>query len=210
LISNISSDSEVGILTQPANKLVVMKVNEVEPNCFFVTYITHDHLLANISKLSSDLSTEISNRISSDEYLSVEFDNKLSNEISNRIDIDTILSAAISSNITSINDIRKNMRGGLNYQDTLCIDIKYADDTPINTISSLIYENISRKTNNITDIQIESLRLREGFFYVLVANKKTDRRILDGHELEYGDWLIIKNNTILSDLTSADVNIFDA
>jgi hypothetical protein len=209
-----------------------MKINEVEPNGFFVTYITHDHLLANINKLGLDLSTEIINRISSDEYLSVEFDNKLSDEISsrissdeylstqfdiklsdeisNRINIDEILSAAISSNITSINDIRKNIRGGLNYQDTLCIDIKYSDGTPINTISSLIFENISRKTKDTTDIQIEAIRLREGFFYVLVADKKTDRRILDGHELEYGDWLIIKNNTILSDLTSADVNIFDA
>jgi hypothetical protein len=187
-----------------------MKVNEVEPNSFFVTYITHDHLLANISKLRSDLSTEIINRISSDEYLSTEFDIKLNNEISTRIKIDDELSAAISANSISIDDLWKNIRGGLNYAGNLCIDINESDHAEITTISALIYENIHLNNKNIGEDEILSKRLREGFFYVLESSRKTDRRILDGHELEYGDWLIIKNNTVLSDLTSADVNIFDA
>ena len=135
----------------------------------------------------------------------------VSSEICNGICVDVYLSSQISANNVEIADLWKNVRGGLNYAGNLCIDILTASESAfdMSTISGLIADNIYRKSGKSTP-DVLSIKLREGFFFVLEASSKTYRRILDGHELEHGDWLIINSNHELSALSSSDVNIFDA
>lgn len=122
----------------------------------------------------------------------------LSAEISARQEADTALSNAISSNKSEIDDLWKNIRGGLNYIDNLSIG---------NFGCETIYDYLI--WNSQKGVKVPE-KLREGFFYVIQTPDKSVHYSIEGLEVEHGDWLIFKNSTPLSSTAISDVAIFDA
>ena len=94
----------------------------------------------------------------------------------------------------NIDEIWKNIRGGLNYQGNLEIS------TDLTSFHQLFVDN------NIPD----DIRLRNGFYYVAKTQNKQLHYRIEGVEVEHGDWLIINKNSAVSSITSADISIFDA
>ena len=119
----------------------------------------------------------------------------LSNEVEARAQADAFLSGAIDSNKNEIDDLWKNIRGGLNYQGTLSIDEDYS------TVSGFIGINYDYDPPKL---------FREGFFYVIQSQDKKAHYKVEGIEVEHGDWFIINHNTEFSAMTSAYIDVFDA
>ena len=63
--------------------------------------------------------------------------------------------------------------------------------------------------NKIDGVNVPDL-LREGFFWTIKTIDKNSHYFIEGLEVEHGDWFIVKNNTSLSNVTSADIAVFDA
>ena len=122
----------------------------------------------------------------------------LISETSSRIDGDKILFDAILSNKAEIDDLWKNIRGGLNYIDNLSVAAAGYD-----TVNHAFVLN---KSDGVTVPDF----LREGFFWTIKTIDKNSHYFIEGLEVEHGDWFIVKNNTPLSDVTSADIAVFDA
>ena len=122
----------------------------------------------------------------------------LISETSSRIDGDKILFDAILSNKAEIDDLWKNIRGGLNYIDNLSVAAAGYD-----TVNHAFVLN---KSDGVTVPDF----LREGFFWTIKTIDKNAHYFIEGLEVEHGDWFIMKNNTPLSDVTSADIAVFDA
>ena len=119
-------------------------------------------------------------------------------ETSSRIDGDKILFDAILSNKAEIDDLWKNIRGGLNYIDNLSVAAAGYD-----TVNHAFVLN---KSDGVTVPDF----LREGFFWTIKTIDKNAHYFIEGLEVEHGDWFIVKNSTPLSDVTSADIAVFDA
>ena len=122
----------------------------------------------------------------------------LISETSSRIDGDKILFDAILSNKAEIDDLWKNIRCGLNYIDNLSVAAAGYD-----TVNHAFVLN---KSDGVTVPDF----LREGFFWTIKTIDKNAHYFIEGLEVEHGDWFIVKNNTPLSDVTSADIAVFDA
>ena len=122
----------------------------------------------------------------------------LISETSSRIANDKILSDAILSNKAEIDDLWKNIRGGLNYIDNLSVAAAGYD-----TVNHAFAIN---KSDGVTVPDF----LREGFFWTIKTIDKNAHYFIEGLEVEHGDWFIVKNSTPLSDVTSADIAVFDA
>ena len=122
----------------------------------------------------------------------------LISETSSRIDGDKILFDAILSNKAEIDDLWKNIRGGLNYIDNSSVATAGYD-----TVNHAFVLN---KSDGVTVPDF----LREGFFWTIKTIDKNAHYFIEGLEVEHGDWFIVKNSTPLSDVTSADIAVFDA
>lgn len=119
-------------------------------------------------------------------------------EIEQRIVDDNFLSGKIDSNKAEIDSLWKNIRGGLNYIDNLSVAAAGYD-----TVKHAFAHN---KSDGVTVPDL----LREGFFWTIKTIDKNAHYFIEGLEVEQGDWFIVKNNTPLSDVTSADIAVFDA
>ena len=159
-----------------------------------------------LSSLSSELCDSVDYRLSSLESrlsnqisgVSSLLSGNLISETSSRIDGDKILSDAILSNKAEIDDLWKNIRGGLNYIDNLSVAAAGYD-----TVNHAFVLN---KSDGVTVPDF----LREGFFWTIKTIDKNAHYFIEGLEVEHGDWFIVKNSTPLSDVTSADIAVFDA
>ena len=160
----------------PANRWSTIRVVEVDQNKFLVEDLDNVYLRDEIAKINSSLTAEIEQRIADDK----------------------ILSDAILSNKAEIDDLWKNIRGGLNYIDNLSVAAAGYD-----TVNHAFVLN---KSDGVTVPDF----LREGFFWTIKTIDKNAHYFIEGLEVEHGDWFIVKNNTPLSDVTSADIAVFDA
>ena len=160
----------------PANRWSTIRVVEVDQNKFLVEDLDNVYLRDEITKINSSLTAEIEQRIVDDKFLS----------------------GAILSNKAEINDLWKNIRGGLNYIDNL-------------SVAAAGYDTVNHAfvLNKIDGVTIPDF-LREGFFWTIKTIDKNAHYFIEGLEVEHGDWFIVKNNTPLSDVTSADIAVFDA
>ena len=160
----------------PSNRWSTIRVVEVDQNKFLVEDLDNVYLRDEIAKINSSLAKEIEQRDADD----------------------TFLSGKIDSNKAEIDDLWKNIRGGLNYIDNLSVA---ADG--YNTVEHAFVLN---KSDGVTVPDF----LREGFFWTIKTIDKNAHYFIEGLEVEHGDWFIVKNNTLLSDVTSADIAVFDA
>ena len=160
----------------PANRWSTIRVVEVDQNKFLVEDLDNVYLRDEIAKINSSLTAEIEQRFADDK----------------------ILSDAILSNKAEIDDLWKNIRGGLNYIDNLSVAAAGYD-----TVNHAFVLN---KSDGVTVPDF----LREGFFWTIKTIDKNAHYFIEGLEVEHGDWFIVKNNTPLSDVTSADIAVFDA
>lgn len=160
----------------PANRWSTIRVVEVDQNKFLVEDLDNVYLRDEIAKINSSLTAEIEQRFANDK----------------------ILSDAILSNKAEIDDLWKNIRGGLNYIDNLSVAAAGYD-----TVKHAFALN---KSDGVTVPDF----LREGFFWTIKTIDKNAHYFIEGLEVEHGDWFIMKNNTPLSDVTSADIAVFDA
>ena len=160
----------------PTNRWSTIRVVEVDQNKFLVEDLDNVYLRDEIVKINSSLSAETKKRIEDDK----------------------ILSDAILSNKAEIDDLWKNIRGGLNYIDNLSVAAAGYD-----TVNHAFAIN---KSDGVTVPDF----LREGFFWTIKTIDKNAHYFIEGLEVEHGDWFIVKNSTPLSDVTSADIAVFDA
>ena len=160
----------------PANRWSTIRVVEVDQNKFLVEDLDNVYLRDEIAKINSSLAKEIEQR-----------------------DVDdTFLSGKIDSNKAEIDDLWKNIRGGLNYIDNLSVAADGYD--------TVEHAFVINKSDGVTVPDL----LREGFFWIIKTIDKNVHYFIEGLEVEHGDWFIVKNNTPLSDVTSADIAVFDA
>lgn len=64
--------------------------------------------------------------------------------------------------------------------------------------------------HDISPSDAKSTKIRQGFFYPINAENNLSHYNVGGLEIEHGDWLIAKNNFIVSAATSNDMTVFDA
>ena len=103
---------------------------------------------------------------------------------------------------TDNRELWKNIKGGLNFKDVLSVEHDY------DCISSLFICNLS--SYDVPPSAIAALPIRNGFFYPLVTTDKTKQYKIEGLKVTNGDWLIAKDNFIVSNATSVDMTVFDA
>lgn len=168
------------------NKWVNLQINEISPGKFLVHDIDHNEIFNHLDNLSAELSTEVADRESTCQLLSAN---------------DEFLSDQVDVLSNDIDELWKNIRGGLNFMGVLSIDTDY------DFLSSFLRENFTRL---YPDMIPGSVPVRQGFFYPLNAADKKAHYIVEGIDLEDGDWLIAKDNFIVSAATSNDMAVFDA
>lgn len=104
--------------------------------------------------------------------------------------------------LSNIADIWKNMRGGLNFMDVLSVSADVAQ------LSDFLVSNFAH--GGISEESAQVMRIRQGFFYPINAENNLSHYNVGGLKIEHGDWLIAKNNFIVSAATSNDMTVFDA
>ena len=158
----------------PTNVWTAFKVTEVKQDKFLMTDLDDNMIRHRFDKIENDISTEVSARISADGYLE----------------------SKINSNKSEIDDLWKNIRGGLNYIGNI-----HVGPTGYDTVRTAITDNFVSDPPEF---------LREGFFFLIQTEDKAKHCNIEGLEVEHGDWMIMKKNTPLSSVTASDVAIHDA
>lgn len=158
----------------PTNVWTSFKVTEVKQDKFLMNDLDDTMIRHRFDKIENDLSNEISARISADQYLE----------------------SKIDSNKSEIDDLWKNIRGGLNYIGNI-----HVNPSGYNSVRTAITDNFADDPPTL---------LREGFFFLIEIDDKTKHYQIEGLEVEHGDWLIINKNVPLADVVAADVAIHDA
>ena len=123
----------------------------------------------------------------------------MSNALSNEIIDRTISDEYMLSNIA---DLWKNMRGGLNFMGVLSVSADYS------ALSDFLVSNFAH--DSISETSAQNIRIRQGFFYPINAENHLSHYNIEGIKITHGDWLIAKNNFIVSAATSNDMTVFDA
>lgn len=143
----------------------------------------------NSGNMSSYISDEICALASVDNSLCTSISG-LSNELSN---------LSVEAN-RRIDDIQIQVAGGLVYKGSLSIDL-FATTSEF-PLSSLFWSN---------GIAADA-SLSTGWLFIAQTqpNNKENHYVYGGVTLEHGDWLIVKHDSIVSNITSADVDVFDA
>lgn len=103
----------------------------------------------------------------------------------------------------NISDIWKNMRGGLNFMGVLSAT---ADSDSLSTFLCANFLSIY----NLAPSAAANVKVRQGFFYPINAENHLSHYNIEGLKITHGDWLIAKNNFIVSAATSNDMTVFDA
>lgn len=185
-----------------------LRVSEIDNDVFLVEDLDNALVRDNISSLSSNLSLSVGKLTEFDDALSEQF---------------TAAQLSIS-NIAqlSIPDIWKNIRGGLNYAGTLTIS---ANDFDLS--NAILTQTILKQTTSIDGNEDQSAqnnngsaqttsddsaqtRIRTGFFYIVHGEDPNAHYKSGDLIIENGDWLIVKENTILSDLNNDSFDVLDA
>lgn len=185
-----------------------LRVSEIDNDVFLVEDLDNTLVRDNISSLFNNLSLSVESLTGSDDALSEQL---------------TAAQLSISDIAQlSIPDIWKNIRGGLNYAGTLTIS---ANDFDLS--NAILTQTILKQTTSIDGNEDQSAqnnngsaqttsddsaqtRIRTGFFYI-VHGKDPNAHYESGNlTVENGDWLIVKENTILSDLNNDSFDVLDA
>ena len=128
-----------------------------------------------------------------------------SNDISSYADNISSYSHEISSKVSElsndIQEIQKNIRGGLNFMGVLSATENVSD------LSTFLIANFAIL---YPDIPAATIKVRQGFFYPIHGENTLSHYNIGGFEIEHGDWLIAKDNFIVSAATSNDMTVFDA
>lgn len=191
-----------------SNVWSALRISEIDNNVFLVEDLDNALVRDNISSLSSNLSLSVGKLTEFDDALSEQF---------------TAAQLSIS-NIAqlSIPDIWKNIRGGLNYAGTLTISANDFDLSNVILTQTILKqttsidgnEDQSAQNNNgsaqTTSDDSAQTRIRTGFFYIVHGEDPNAHYKSGNLIIENGDWLIVKENTILSDLNNDSFDVLDA
>ena len=63
---------------------------------------------------------------------------------------------------------------------------------------------------NLAPSAAANVKVRQGFFYPIHIDDVSSHYTIEGLKLTHGDWLIAKDNFIVSAATSSDMTVFDA
>ena len=193
-------------------------------------------LISNINEvsawLSSTLSVEIENRISSDEFLSNDYNEKISVEAERRDADDQFLSSEINVLQEDVEVIQDTIRGGINYKGV--VNVIDTDENDLGSfsllcgnfhISNLFYIDFGTAGADVhpedyyhkpVNTYAPSTILSNGFMYLIGMTDKnlSDQWYVDGIQLDDRDYVIIncRPNECkpISALTSADIDVIDA
>lgn len=194
-------------------------------------------LISNINDvsawLSSTLSIEIENRISSDEFLSNDYNEKISAEAEHRVADDQFLSGQISVLQEDVEVIQDTIRGGVNYKGV--VNVIDTDTLELGSfsllcnnfhISSLFFIDFGTAISSGVDPSDYYSKpnesydagtiLSNGFMYMVSLTEKnlSDQWYVDGVQIDDRDYIIINcrpdDCKPISALTSADIDVIDA
>ena len=236
------------------NKYVTIKITEVANKRFLITDWNETEIRAKIKALkqyiddtanvlsteyierdgllSAAISTETSARISSDEFLSTDYNKKISDEAERRDADDKFLSSEISVLQEDVEVIQDTIRGGINYKGVVnVIDTNENDLGSFSLlcgnfhISNLFYIDFGTAGDDVhpdeyyskpVNSYAPSTVLSNGFMYLVSLTDKnlSDQWFVDGVQIDDRDYVIINCRPgqckPISDLTSADIDIIDA
>ena len=194
-------------------------------------------LISNINEvsawLSSTLSVEIQNRISSDEFLSNDYNEKITAESERRIADDQFISGQISVLQEDVEVIQDTIRGGVNYKGVVnVIDTNTPELGSFSLlcnnfhISSLFFIDFGTAISSGVDPSDYYSKpnesydagtiLSNGFMYMVSLTEKnlSDQWYVDGIQIDDRDYIIINcrpdDCKPISALTSADIDVIDA
>ena len=169
---------------------------------------------SNTIEISSNVNMILQfNEIADHKFIVTDLENHYQQDQLNFIYEDLSIKAKqISVLSDDVADIYKQIKGGLVYKDILSIDIPFSDKDPEyrqQDFVDLFFNNYWIKDGRYHRAEILNMPLRGGFYYISQAADKSKKYKFEDCEIANGDLIIIKDNTLLSNINRDKINIID-